>query len=78
MKKRLLSIISIVSIIFVAGLFLHSCELEDCATCEQIRTDTDGTETILATVRVCDEELDELENETPVTINGVTTEWVCE
>ena len=77
MKKRLLSIISVISIIFISAFF-QSCELEDCATCEQIQTDADGTKTILATVTVCDEELDELENETPVTINNVTTEWVCE
>ena len=78
MKKRLLSIISVISIIFVASLFFHSCELEDCATCEQIRTDTDGTKTILQTVTACDEELKALENEPPVTIGGVITEWVCE
>lgn len=78
MKKRLLPIILAISIIFVAGLFFQSCELEDCANCKQIKTDTDGIETILETVTACDDELTELENEPPVTIGGVTTKWVCE
>lgn len=78
MKKRLLSIVLVISITFVTGLFFHSCEEEDCANCKQIKTDTDGTETTLKTVTACDEELADLESEDPVTIGGTTTEWVCE
>lgn len=78
MRKRLLSIILVVSITLLAGLFFHSCEEEDCADCKQIRTDTDGIETTQKTVTACDEELAGLESEDPVTIGGVTTKWVCE
>ena len=75
MKKRSLVITSVV--VMALGI-LPACDLiEECGTCELVTEDADGNKTFGTPLPFCGDDLTEKENESPVTINGITTYWNC-
>jgi len=75
MRKRT---IFIGAVTFFALGFLTSCDLiEECATCELVTEHADGTITKGTPRPECGEDLKEKEDQSPVTVGGVTTWWEC-
>jgi len=57
---------------------LISCQ-KDCKDCKSVTTDQNGNVIQEGTAKeYCDQDLEQKENEPPVTIGDQTTKWVCE
>ncbi len=75
MKKRnfLIAATLVMSMVIVP-----SCDfIEECGTCELVTEDADGNKTYGTPLPFCGDDLTEKDNESPVTINGITTYWNC-
>ncbi len=65
-------------LILFSAFFLYSCQ-EDCKDCKSVTTDATGDVIQEGTTKeYCDQDLEQKENEPPVTIGDQTTKWVCE
>ena len=75
--KRLIIILSVV---FIGAIVMSSCEEDDCKMCREVTYNSDGTvfEDNNTPEEYCETELDEIEDQEPVTIGDLTTRWVCE
>ncbi len=75
MKKSNLLIAAVV--VLAMGL-LPACDfIEECGTCELVTEDADGEKTFGTPLPFCGDNLTDKENESPVTIGGITTYWNC-
>ena len=75
MRKRTILIGAVT--LFALG-FLTSCDLiEECANCELVTEAADGTITKGTPLPLCGDQLKEREDQSPVTVGGVTTYWNC-
>ena len=64
-------------VLFAMG-FLNSCDLiEECGTCELVTEQADGTTTKGTPLPFCGDDLADKEDQSPVTVGGVTTYWNC-
>lgn len=68
----------------VAGLVLSllvlvpACDLlEECGTCELVTIDADGNTSYGTPMLSCGDALEEKQNSSPETRNGITTYWEC-
>ncbi len=75
MRKRIIHIGAVA--LFALGL-LTSCDLiEECGTCEVV-TEVNGSVTDTGPpLPYCGDDLKDKEDQSPVTLNGVTTYWEC-
>jgi hypothetical protein len=74
MRKRIIHIGAVA--LFALGL-LTSCDLiEECGNCELV-TESNGSVTKGTPLPSCGELLKEKEDQSPVTVGGVTTYWNC-
>ena len=74
MRKRPILIGAVT--LFALG-FLTSCDLiEECGNCELV-TESNGSVTRGTPLPSCGEQLKEKEDQSPVTVGGVTTHWEC-
>lgn len=75
MRKKVFLIGAVV--LFAAG-FLTSCDLiEECGTCELWKESANGDIEKGTPLPFCGDQLKEKENQSPVTVGGVTTYWYC-
>ena len=75
MRKRIIHVGAVA--LFALGL-LTSCDLiEECGTCELVTEAADGTITKGTPLPFCGDQLKEKEDQSPVTVGGVTTYWNC-
>jgi len=75
MKKRNLVI---AATLVMSMIIVPSCDfIEECGTCELVTEDADGNKTYGTPLPFCGDDLTEKDNESPVTINGITTYWNC-
>ena len=74
MRKRIIHVGALA--LFALGL-LTSCDLiEECGTCELV-TESNGTTTNGTPLPFCGDQLKEKEDQSPVTVGGQTTYWIC-
>jgi len=66
------------AVLIMAMGILPACEfIEECGLCEPVTEDADGNKTYGAELPFCGDELKDKEDALPVTINEVTTYWIC-
>lgn len=64
--------------LFFSIFVFYSCQ-EDCKDCKSVTTDNNGNVIQEGTPKeYCDQDLEQKENDPPVTIGDQTTKWVCE
>ena len=74
MRKRIIYIGAVT--FFTLGL-LTSCDfIEECGNCELV-TESNGSVSKGTPLPVCGDDLKDKEDQSPVTVGGVTTYWEC-
>jgi len=75
MRKRKILLGAV--ILFTLG-FLHACDLiDECGNCKMATEQANGTTTYGSALPFCGDDLADRQNQSPVTVGGVTTYWVC-
>ena len=65
------------ALVVTMGVFPACDVIEECGTCELVTEDADGNKTFGTPLPFCGDDLKDKEDKPPVTINGVTTYWIC-
>ncbi|MCX7862955.1 MAG: hypothetical protein N2449_08165 [Bacteroidales bacterium] len=66
-------------LLFLFIIFVISACQKDCKDCKSVTTDANGNVIQEGQANeYCDADLEQKENEPPVTIGDQTTKWVCE
>jgi hypothetical protein len=76
MKKRN---ILIAAVLVIAMGVLPACDvIQECGLCKLVTEDAVGNKTYGPELPFCGDDLKDKEDALPVTINGVTTYWICD
>jgi len=70
----------LIFVMLFATVGLFSCEddLSTCKSCKQVQVDPSGIKTTVdAEKNYCGDDLNTVQGEKPVTIDGYTTQWEC-